>query len=253
MSDRFKVSSLLARRLCEYRVSLPAVLRRARLPPGFFQQEKIYVTTAELFALWRAIGKTSGDPGIGLKLGAEPRLERYNPTEIAAVCSRSFRDALQRMARYKQLTCPEEIRIHITRDEAFVEFFYLQAEEVQPDVLVDLCLSWILAIGHRGTDGQLTPLRLELTHPVPNRKLLETHFGCRVLNEAAFFWATMSISEPANRNHEKLFPNHKSTLKVTDPEFIELKEIVYQAVPIAALPLSSTFFMPQTNSWKAAA
>jgi 4-carboxymuconolactone decarboxylase len=32
----------------------------------------------------------------------------------------------------------------------------------------------------------------------------------------------MSISDTANRNHEKLFPNHKSTLKLTDPEFIEL-------------------------------
>jgi len=31
----------------------------------------------------------------------------------------------------------------------------------------------------------------------------------------------MGISEAANRNHEKLFPNHQSTLKVTDPEFIE--------------------------------
>ena len=32
----------------------------------------------------------------------------------------------------------------------------------------------------------------------------------------------MSITETASRNHEKWFPNHKSTLKVTDPEFIEL-------------------------------
>jgi 4-carboxymuconolactone decarboxylase len=32
---------------------------------------------------------------------------------------------------------------------------------------------------------------------------------------------TMPISEVAHRNHEELFPNHKSTLKVTDPEFIE--------------------------------
>ena len=31
----------------------------------------------------------------------------------------------------------------------------------------------------------------------------------------------MSITETANRNHERLFPNHKSTLKATDPEFIE--------------------------------
>lgn len=32
----------------------------------------------------------------------------------------------------------------------------------------------------------------------------------------------MRISERANQNHEELFPNHKSTLKVTDPELIEV-------------------------------
>ncbi len=32
----------------------------------------------------------------------------------------------------------------------------------------------------------------------------------------------MSISETANKNHEELFPNYKSTLKVTDPELIEV-------------------------------
>ena len=132
MTDRFRVSSLWAQRLTEHRVSLPALLQRAGLPSGFFQQEKIYVTTSELFSLWRAIGETSGNPGIGLKLGSEPRLERYDATAIAAVCSQSFRDALQRLACYKQLTCPEEIRIHSTRDEASVEFFYLQAREVHP-------------------------------------------------------------------------------------------------------------------------
>ena len=180
VSDRFKVSSLLAARLGEHRISVPVVVRRAGLPTGFFHQEKIYVTTAELFALWRAIGETSADPAIGLKLGAEPRFERYQPTAIAAVCSRSFRDALQRTARYKQLTCPEEIRVRTSGDEAEVEFFYLQAEGIQPDVLVDLCLSWILSIGRRGSDGQITPLRLELTRGVQNRELLESHFGCRV-------------------------------------------------------------------------
>lgn len=32
----------------------------------------------------------------------------------------------------------------------------------------------------------------------------------------------MSISETARKNHEELFPNHLSTLKVTDPELIEV-------------------------------
>lgn len=32
----------------------------------------------------------------------------------------------------------------------------------------------------------------------------------------------MAISETAEKNHEELFPNHQSTLKVTDPELIEV-------------------------------
>jgi len=180
MNDRFRISNLWAQRLTEHKLAVPTLLRRAGLPAGLFQQEKIYVTTAELFALWRAIGEMSADPGIGLKLGVEPRLERHHPTAITAVCSRSFRDALQRIARYKQLTCPQEIRVHTRRDESSVELIYLEVEEVQPDVLVDLGLSWILAIGRYGTDGRITPLRLELTRPVRHRELFETHFGCRV-------------------------------------------------------------------------
>ena len=32
----------------------------------------------------------------------------------------------------------------------------------------------------------------------------------------------MAISDEAQRNHDALFPNHKSTLKVTDPELVEI-------------------------------
>ena len=61
-----------------------------------------------------------------------------------------------------------------------MEFFYVEATEPQPDLLVDMVLSWILAVGQRGTDGQLAPLRLELTRTAKHRELLERHFGCRV-------------------------------------------------------------------------
>jgi AraC-like DNA-binding protein len=207
MTDRFKISSLLAPRLAEHKLALPALLRQAGLPAGFFQQEKIYATTTELFALWRAIGDLSADPVIGLKFGAEPRLERYHPTAIAAICSRSFRDALQRMARYKQLTCPEEIRIHTNLDEAFVEFFYLEAEEIQPDVLVDMCLSWIASIASRGTDGQVTSLRLEFSRPAQHRELLEAHYGCRVRFKAgrnALVFRSSDLDRPFVTHNEDL-------------------------------------------------
>ncbi len=75
---------------------------------------------------------------------------------------------------------PEEIRVHRQAQEAAVEFFYVEATEAQPAVLVDMVMSWILGVGRRGTDGQIKPLRLELTRPVQHRELLESHFGCRV-------------------------------------------------------------------------
>jgi AraC-like DNA-binding protein len=155
------------------------------LPPGFFDQEKLSGSTAQLLALWRAVGALTPDPGIGLKLSGEPRFQLFNPASIAAVCSRTFGDALQRIARYKQLSCPQEVRLLKTRDEVSVEMLFIHAEEVLPDVLVDLCLGWIMGVSRRGTDGNLTPLRVELTRPVQNRELLESHFGCRVRFKAS--------------------------------------------------------------------
>jgi 4-carboxymuconolactone decarboxylase len=32
----------------------------------------------------------------------------------------------------------------------------------------------------------------------------------------------MPITDTAQKNHEELFPNHQSTLKLTDPELIEV-------------------------------
>lgn len=180
MNTRFRVSGLLASRLEEQHLSLPSVLQRAGLPAGFFQQEKIFVTTEELFALWAAVAETSGDPAIGLKLGSEPRIERYDPAMIAALHSQSLRDALQRMSRYKQLTCPEKIRVACRNGECAVEFIWLLAEDAEPALIVDLCLSWILSIGRRGIGSALTPLRLELTRKPAHREMLEEHFGCRV-------------------------------------------------------------------------
>ena len=180
MADRLRVSRAWAQRFEEQNIRLPALLRRAGLPSGLFQQEKVYVTTAQLFALWRTVAEMSPDPAIGLKLGAETRMERSHPAAIAVMCSRTFGDALERLGRYKKLTCPEEIRVHKNTEEAAVEFFYVEATEPQPDVLVDMVLAWILTVGQHGTDGQVAPLRLELTRRAVHRELLERHFGCRV-------------------------------------------------------------------------
>jgi len=207
MTDRFRITIGWAQRFAAEKIDVPTLLRRAGLPAGLFQQEKIYITTAELFALWRGVAALSPEPGFGLKLGTELRFERSHPVAIAGICSRSFGDALQRLARYKQLTCPEEIRVQRKGQETAVEISFLEARETQPDIMVDLGLSWILNVGRRGSDGAIVPLRLELTRPAKHREMLENHFGCRVRFKAdrdALIFRTGDLDRPFVTYNEEL-------------------------------------------------
>ena len=186
---------------------MPTLLHRAGLRADLFEQEQIHLTTAEIFALWRSVAEMSPDPGFGLKLGTELRFERSHPVAIAAVCSRSFGDALQRLARYKQLTCPEEIRVHRDEREASVEFHFIAADEAEPEIMVDVELSWILNVGRRGSDGDITPLRLDLTRPANHRELLERHFGCRVrfcTHRNALVFRSGDLDRPFVTHNEEL-------------------------------------------------
>ena len=201
------------------------VLRQAGLPIGLFGREKILVTTEELFALWRTIGELSSDPAIGLKLGSEERIERYDPIAIAALYTRTFRDALERMARYKQLTCPEQIRISEKGNECVIQFKWLMAKEAEPGVLVDLCFAWIIGIGRRGTGRALNPVRVELQRTPVNRKLYETHFDCPVKFKAARNALVFSKTDL-----DKLFVTHNAELlSIVAPQLeMELKQQLSQ-------------------------
>ncbi len=207
MIDRFRIASSLAARLTEQDVPLAPLLRTAGLPTNFFQQERISVSTAELFAFWHAVGTVSNDPTVGLKLGAETRIERSDPTGIAAVCSRSFRDAVERMGRYKQLVCPEKINVLESGAETAVEFLFLEAVEMEPYVLMDYCLAWIVTVGQRGTGGRIVPVRVEMTRPPKHRDRLEAHFGCRVKFKAernAVVFRTADMDLPFTTHNREL-------------------------------------------------
>jgi len=198
MMNRFRVSSTLPRKLEELGLSPEAVLRQAGLPMALFNQEKILVSTEEFFALYRGIAEATNDPGFGLKLGTEERVERYDPIKIAALSARSFRDAVERLSRYKQLTCPEEIRVVERGNESAVQFVWILAHEKEPPLLVDVCFAWIVGIGHRGAGRPLNPKRVELQRAPAHREMYEAHFRCAVKfksnqNALIFSWADMEL------------------------------------------------------------
>ena len=64
--DRFKAANAFWIGLAKIGLTPAAVLSQARLPLTVYDGQKNLVTTAQFFALWRAVGEVSGDPAAGL-------------------------------------------------------------------------------------------------------------------------------------------------------------------------------------------
>ena len=87
---------------------------------------------------------------------------------------------MDRIARYKRLTGPQEIQIVERGKECAVEFVWLLADKAEPVTLIDMCFAWAVAIGGRGTGRRINPLRVEFKRRSGNRRLYENHFRCPV-------------------------------------------------------------------------
>jgi len=182
MNKHFRFSGSNFAKLEELGVRAPAVLRRAGLDPGLASEPRILLKTEELFALWRAIGEVSTDPAVGLLLGTETKTERFTPTGLAALSCENLGAAVNQMARYKQLTCPEEIVQHKHKGEWSIQFRWLLAEEIEPPVLIECAFSYLLSVARHGTGNRkLTPLRVEFIEPRAHIRTIERHFGCEVI------------------------------------------------------------------------
>ena len=185
MNKHFRFSGSTFQKLEEHGVSASAVLRRAGLSQGCINEPRVLLKTEELFALWRAVGEVSSDPAIGLQIGTETRTEKFHPIGLAALSSENFGAAIDQMARYKQLSCPEEILQETDDEEWRIQFRWLLAHDVEPPVLNDCCFAWVLSIARHGTGTRLSPLRVEFVKPRAHVKTIERYFGCPVVCGAA--------------------------------------------------------------------
>ena len=237
MNKHFRFSGSTLQRLEELGVRAPAVLRRAGLPQAFINQPRVLLNTEELFALWRAVGEVSTDPSIGLLLGTETKTERFHPIGLAALSSENFGSAIDQMARYKQLTCPEEILQEKDDEQWSIQFRWLLADEVEPPVLIECCFAWMLSTARVGTGTRISPVRVEFAQPRAYVKTIERHFGCPVVcgtpRNAIIFRATDANRPFVTRNAELLgilAPQFDEELKEEngDEDFVERVRIAIQ-------------------------
>jgi AraC-like DNA-binding protein len=199
MNATFRISPAIQTGLKAMGVDSVVVLRKCGLPLNLFTSGQGMVTTEQMFALWHALAECSDDPALGLKLPGRVPIEQHHPVSIAAHHARTFRDALQRMARYKILCCAEEMRLVEDNNEGSVEFNWLLSREPTPPLLLDAAFASTLALGRRGTGQPLHPLRVELKRSSEHREIYENHFACPVKFKArrnAIVYRTSDLDRP---------------------------------------------------------
>lgn len=182
--DLVPVPSVLFVRLGALGVDVDRLLRIAGVPRSRFNEPRARVSTAEFFAIWRAIAQVAEAPDIGFRLGGSALPQQYDVVSAAALCSPSLGEALQRLARYKRLVCPETVSIVLEGGEARVQFIWELAESQPPELLIDATFTSTLRLATHGTGRPITAKRIELTRARANEAALERYFGCPVRFDA---------------------------------------------------------------------
>lgn len=155
------------------------VARKAQLPLTIITESA--VTTPQYFAIWQAYSGLIGDTANGIiRLATVFETAKYPPTVLTTYHARDYRDALNRMARYKQLCPPESLHITEEGECCTIELGWLDTEQSGPPMLVGITLAFLLELGRRGTVRPLTARFVEFTHPMGDVQTLEAYFGCPV-------------------------------------------------------------------------
>lgn len=180
VADRIKIPGAFWEGLRRLGIARADLVRQARLPIKALSDGGT-VNTEQFFMVWEALSALSGDPAVGIRFASQLEAAIMPPPILAAYHARDFRDALQRVARFKQLCAPERLLITELGEYGVVEFEWLHADGAQPAALVDATLASLLELGRHGTREPLNAFQVELARPMEPVSSHETYFGCRVI------------------------------------------------------------------------
>ncbi len=155
------------------------VVRKARLPITIINEPVVSIT--QYFSIWQAYSDIIDDTAKGIiKLATSFEPNHYPPTVLVAYHARDYRDALKRMARYKQLCPPESLRITEEGEECTIELEWSYTEQPGPPMLVGITLAFLLELGRRGTGQPIAAKFVEFSHEMGDVQSLEDYFGCSI-------------------------------------------------------------------------
>lgn len=178
-SDRVKFPLGFWTGLSQLGIAAHDIARKARQPLTIITEP--IVTTSQYFAIWEAYSDLICDTARGIiELATVFETAKYPAAVLATYHARDYRDALNRMVRYKQLCPPENMRISEDGERCIIELDWSNLEKPGPPILVGMTFAYLLELGRRGTKRPLTARLVEFTHPMGDVRILESFFGCGI-------------------------------------------------------------------------
>lgn len=188
----------------------PKVLRAAGLPSSLHLDASATHSTRQLFAIWKALETIADDPALALQLLRGADHCGHQPAFISALYASDFRDAIQRIERFKRMGACEVFRTEEANGRWTIIKEWPFATEAEPAISVDLSFMFLLELGRRGTGRRITPARVEYCRSGPTTPELQNYYGAPVALGASRNALTFHIDDLAAP-----FPGHS-------PEFLDL-------------------------------
>jgi AraC-like DNA-binding protein len=180
VADKIRIPAALWTGVKRVGIAPAEVIRRANIP-GSVIRDVAPVSTMQFFAIWKTLVDISSDPGIGLRIATALDSGVMPPSFLVAYHARDFRDALQRVARFKRLCAPEEVLIEERKDECRVGLKWPHSEsQAVPPALVDATFASLVELGRMGTAAPLVARKVELARAEMEMPEYEGYYGCRV-------------------------------------------------------------------------
>ncbi|TWH71430.1 AraC-like DNA-binding protein [Azomonas agilis] len=159
------------------------VLRKAGLPEDLFSRAGYGLDTDEYFRFWHALELEAGDAMFPLHLVEIVSAEVFDPPLFAALCSANLMQAVQRLAKYKQLVAPMNLEVNVNRAGVLtVSPRWLPVQTELPYSLQVAELAFFLRLARLATREPVQALRVVLPQLPPNgyARRFESFFGVPV-------------------------------------------------------------------------
>jgi AraC-like DNA-binding protein len=155
-----------------------AVLARASLSASDVQNadvEEHRVPVEALGRFWAAAVEVTGDPAIGVRIGALGRVDHYGVLGSVGRASATLGDALLKTVRYVNLLI-ETARLSVLVERDRVQVIYGSLRT--PPAAADAALVQLLVLSRELTGRKLIPLQVRLAHRAPrNDSIYREVFG----------------------------------------------------------------------------